>query len=139
MSSKKWGPERIEKQRAYFEKERTEKKGNFTEFVVRMYYLITKACTANDGLCCDTFTVKPYKVKFEIYEGIYDEPDHDYWRVIDDCVKYLKNMNYIKMRKSAEGRWLIYLNRPLDFLLPGEHEVYLKRYGITKTFRFLGE
>ena len=46
-------------------------------------------------------------------------------------------MRYIRMKKDDKGEWMIYLNRPLDFLLPGEHEKYLEKYGITGDVRFL--
>ena len=73
-----WTPEQVEKKRAYFQKERTEQEGIFTELVVRMYYLTYRAIAANGGDCCSTKEVKPYRVKDEIYEGLGDP--HDYLR-----------------------------------------------------------
>lgn len=122
-----WDEERIQKQRDYFFKERIEKKGNFTEFVVRTYYCIYKACILNDGISCPASAVSPHKLKFIIYKDIYDTPDHGYKEVIDDCIKKLKLMKYIKFRKEND-KWMICLNRALDFLLPNEHELYLEKY-----------
>lgn len=124
-----WDEERIQRQRDYFAEERIEKKGNFTEFVVRTYYCIYKACTLNDGISCPASAVSPHKVKFIIYKDIYDTPDHDYKGVIDDCIKKLKLMQYIKFRKEND-KWMIYLNKALDFLLPNEHELYLEKYSV---------
>ena len=43
-----WDKEKIDYQKNYFKNERTEKKGKFTEFVVRTYYCIYKACSLNN-------------------------------------------------------------------------------------------
>lgn len=129
---KAWTQEHITKMTEYFRKERMEKKGDFTEFVVRMYYLIYQACSLSEDRSCPTSDVKAYRVKDKIYEGIDDDSTISHRSVIDDCVEHLRVMHYIRMHKSAEGTWRISLNRPLDFLLEGEHEAYLKKYNITK-------
>lgn len=131
-----WSMEQIERQKQYFAKERTERKGNFTEFVVRLYYCIYKACSLNDGVSCNAKAVSVYKVKDILYEGIDDDTGTLHRGIIDDCMKHLKLMHYIKFRK-VEDRWTICLNRPLDFLLEREHEAYLEKYGITEDVHFL--
>lgn len=133
-----WNDEKIERQRNYLANERIERRGNFTEFVVRTYYCIYKACSLNDGACCLASDVSAYKIKFIIYDGIYHTPDHDNKSVIDDCVKKLKLMYYIKFKKENE-KWMIYINKPLDFLLPNEHEQYLERFQINNSVKFLSE
>lgn len=130
-----WSQEQIDRQTQYFAKERTEKKGNFTELVVRLYYCIYKACSLNDRISFDSKDVAFYKVKDILYEGFYDTGS-SHRGVIDDCMKHLKLMHYIRFRK-VEDKWMICLNRPLDFLLEGEHEAYLEKYGIVETVYFL--
>lgn len=129
-----WSKKQIVDQTLYFAKERTEKKGIFTELVVRMYYCIYKACSLNDGISCDSKDVAFYKVKDILYEGFYDTGTF-HRGVIDDCIKHLTLMHYIRFRK-VDDRWTICMNRPLDFLLEGEHEAYLKKYDITEPVRF---
>jgi len=132
-----WTNEKIQNKKAYFKNERIEKRGKFTEFVVRAYYCIYKACANNDGKCCFANDVSARKIKGIIYEGFYDGvPDHDNKAVIDDCVYHLKSMNYIKFKKENE-KWVIYLNQPLDFLLVHEHESYLNKFEITKEVKYL--
>lgn len=137
LSIMHWTNEKIQNKKAYFQGERTEKRGKFTEFVVRTYYCIYKACANNNGKCCLASNVSARKIKSIIYEGFYDGvPDHDNKAVIDDCIYHLKSMNYIKFRKENE-KWVIYLNQPLDFLLELEHERYLKKYEILDTVEYL--
>lgn len=125
-----WSNEKIQKKREYFKTERTEKRGKFTEFVVRTYYCIYKACSINNGRSCLASDVSANKIKFIIYEGFYEgTPDHDNRSVIEDCKNHLKHMNYIKFRNENE-KWMIYINRPLDFLLDNEHESYMRKYNI---------
>lgn len=132
----KWTQDKIRNKINYFKQERIEKRGKFTEFVVRMYYCIYKQCTTNNSICCRASEVSSYKVKYKIYEGFYDgKPDHDNKSVIDDCVKHLKEMGYIQFRKESDV-WMIYLRRPLDFLLDGEHEAYLEKYDIKDEIEF---
>ena len=78
-------------------------RGKFTEFVVRAYYCIYKACANNDGKCCFANDVSARKIKGIIYEGFYDGvPDHDNKEVFDDCIYHLKSMNYIKFKKEND-------------------------------------
>lgn len=134
-----WTKEKIENKKNYFRKERTDKRGKFTEFIVRTYYCIYKACSLNNGNCCEAKAVSAYRIKDIVYDGFYNNtPDHDYRNVIDDCVKHLKLMNYIKFKKENEI-WMIYLNKPLDFLLDGEHKNYVTKYNIVKPVFFLSK
>jgi len=132
----KWTSEQIESKRKYFENERTEKKGKFTEFTVRTYYSICKVCADNDGMSCEPKFFHPTKISKIVYDGFYDEPDHDYYNVISDCIDHLKKMNYIKFVKES-GKWIVYLNKPLDFLLCGEHDEYLKKFEIGIKLEYL--
>lgn len=126
----RWNKTKIDARKAYFRKERSEKKGKFTEFTVRMYYCIYKKCSDNKTDNCKASEVSSYKVKYKIYEGFYNgKSDHDNKIVIDDCVKHLKEMDYIQFKKE-NNIWIIYLKKPLDFLLENEHDRYMNDYGI---------
>lgn len=133
-----WTEEKIKSKRDYFKKERTEKKGKFTEFTVRTFYSICKACSENDGISCEPKVFHPRKIANTVYDGIYDRPDHDATNVINDCIDNLKNMHYIKFKKEGNS-WVVYLNKPLDFLLPGEHERYLDKFGIISPLSYLSK
>lgn len=131
-----WNEDKIESKKEYFSIERTEKKGKFTEFTVRTYYCIAKLCSDNDGISCEPRFFHPRIISKIVYEGFYDEPDHDHVNVINDCKDTLKKMNYIKFKKE-HNNWVVYLNKPLDFLLPGEHEAYLEKFGIKSKLNYL--
>lgn len=127
----RWNKEKIEKQRAYFIEQRKNPTGKFTEFVVRTYYYIYKKCLDSDkGIVRSTITYHKDLVNL-VYEGIYIEPDHMGTTVVQDCVNNLKELGYIGFKK-IEDRWYIYIKNKLDFLLAGEHEEYIKKYGIKK-------
>lgn len=132
-----WTSDQIDRKKEYFRKNRIETNGKFTEFVVRTYYCIYKECSLNNGMCCEAKSVSPYKIKHIIYHGFHNNiPDHDFKNVIDDCIKNLKLMHYIKFKKENDT-WMIYLNKSLDFLLEGEHERYICNYDITQPVSFL--
>lgn len=125
-----WSREKQEKQKEYFREQRTNKTGNFTEFVVRTYYCIYKACSINNTNYCLASEVTPYKIKNIIYEDIYGgQPDHDYNNVINNCFTHLEQLQYIH-HDNSKSREYIFIDKPLDFLLEGEHEYYLKKYNI---------
>ncbi|MBO0468008.1 hypothetical protein JZO73_10755 [Enterococcus plantarum] len=131
-----WSNEKIEKQREYFKEQRTTKMGKFTEFTVRTYYCIYKSCALNNKQYCLGSDASSYKINKIIYEGFYGGvPDHDNKNVIDDCKKKLKEMGYIKFKKE-NNVWLIYVIKNLDFLLPGEHEFYIEKFGIEHEIQF---
>lgn len=136
---KSWNPEKIKSQTEYFKSQRENPTGDFTEFVTRMYYCVYKACSLNDGKCCSAKEVKPYKVRDIIYENKDTDPNISHKSVIDDCVEHLKNMHYVRFKREPVNGWMIYLERPLDFLLEGEHEAYLRKYHITNNVYFLTE
>lgn len=121
----KWSAAKIRQKRAYFRAQREAPTGNFTEFVVRTYYCIYRCCQESGGNSCPAELVSGYRIKGEIYKGIYAEPDHGYRGVIEDCKRHLIEMGYIHL--EDDGR-VIVLDKPLDFLLPGEHEAYLARF-----------
>lgn len=125
----RWCKEKVEKQRNYFREQRITPTGHFTEFVVRTFYYIYKKCSdAPDGLVRSNVTYSRDLV-WTIYTGIYDEPDHMGNKVVDDCVKNLKELNYIGF-KRIDDIWYIFIKQQLDFLKPGEHEEYMKKYSI---------
>ena len=127
-----WSKEKAQHQREYFSQQRRNPTGNFTEFVVRTYYCIDKACRAHKSNCCFADEVNNNKIKNIIYEGYYhNQPDHDFNAVIDDCKRNLMEMGYIHL-EHRENREIIFLNKPLDFLAPGEHESYLQKFRIQK-------
>lgn len=136
--AKQWSDEKINKMKIYFSKERTEKRGNFTEFTVRVYYNICLQASLNDGVSCTSSSVRWYKINKDIYDGIYDKPDHASQSIIDDCMKHLKQMGYIKFQK-LDDKWYIFLISPLDFLLEGEHEYYLEKYNIYNELKYCKE
>ncbi|MBQ9071915.1 MAG: topoisomerase DNA-binding C4 zinc finger domain-containing protein [Bacilli bacterium] len=131
-----WSKDKIEKQREYFEEQRIIKTGKFTEFVVRIYYCIYKACDENGTNYCLESDVSNFKIKYKIYEGFYGGvPDHDSPHVIGDCFNHLSNMGYISFDDS-KSKTLVVINKHLDFLLPGEHEFYKQKYNISKDIDF---
>jgi len=133
----KWSDEKIEIKRRYFLQQRKEPTGKFTEFVVRLYYNIYKKCSEDVNNLCIGSDVSSYRIKYIIYEGIYGgQPDHDNKSVIDDCMKHLKEMQYIGFRKDSDV-WYIYIKRQLDFLLIGEHEYYKNKYEIQREIPLL--
>lgn len=124
-----WPDSKIRSQKEYFSSQRKNPTGNFTEYVVRVYYCIYKCCSNNQG-SCPIKEASNYRIKNKVYEGFYDgKPDHDYQNVIDNCKKYLVEMGYIHLEQRDNNDYF-FINKPLDFLLPGEHEAYLKKYCI---------
>lgn len=49
--------------------------------------------------------------------------------VVDDCVRHLKELDYIGFKK-IDDVWYIYVKQQLDFLKPGEHEEYVRKFSI---------
>ena len=125
-----WKKEKIEKQKDYFKRQRVDKTGYFTEFVVRTFYCIYKACDYNKVNYCLRKDVTPIKIRYNIYEGIYDGiPDHDYYNIINDCFHHLCEMGYIQYETICSQE-IIVIKKQLDFLLKNEHKFYLKKYDI---------
>lgn len=121
----KWSRTKIQQKWNYFREQRKTPTGNFTEFVVRTYYSIDRCCREQGGNNCPSELVSNRQIKNAVYDGIYPEPDHGYDGVIGDCKKHLTEMGYI--HTEEDGRVTV-IDRPLDFLLPGEHEAYLARF-----------
>lgn len=127
-----WTTEKIRHQKSYFAEQRKNPTGKFTEFIVRTYYCIYKACWLRKGNYCLADSVNNYRIKNIVYEGFYNnQPDHDYNNVINDCKRYLMEMGYIR-RKHQGAHEIIFINKPLDFLVPSEHATYLKKFGISE-------
>ena len=121
-----WDRRKIQHKWAYFYAQRRRPTGNFTEFVVRTYYIIQGACRSRGADRCPAAAVASHRIKRAVYQGIYDQPDHEAAAVIDDCKKHLVQMGYLRWE---DGGKTICLGRPLDFLLPGEAETYEQKYG----------
>jgi ssDNA-binding Zn-finger/Zn-ribbon topoisomerase 1 len=127
-----WSKVKIQHQKEYFAEQRKNPTGKFTEFVVRTYYCIYKCCSVYKSIYCPANDVSNSKIKNIIYENFYNnQPDHDYVNVINDCKKHLTEMGYIHL-EYMNGREIIFLDKTLDFLVPGEHEYYLQKYHIPK-------
>lgn len=104
----KWSEEKINKQKEYFREQRINPTGNFTEFVVSpFYYIYTRCKEKDDGLVSSKITYEQKLIDC-VYEGVYEKPDHMARDVVDDCVKKLKEMNYIGFKKVDE-KWYIYI------------------------------
>ena len=85
-----WPEAKIQSQKEYFAAQRKQPTGNFTEYVVRTYYCIYKACSKHQRNSCPAKEVSNYRIKNVVYEGFYNnKPDHDYQNVIDNCKKHL--------------------------------------------------
>lgn len=115
--------------RAYFAAQRQQPTGNYTEFVVRVYYLTLKACGGELGGQCPVGAVRNRRGAFAVYDGIYDHPDHESQSIIENCLGDLVKTGYLSRWREGE-RELLQVKKPLDFLLEGEHGAYLKKYGI---------
>lgn len=129
----KWSKEKVDKQKLNFVEQRQNPTGNFTEFVVRTYYFLCKVCSESDNKMVRSYITNKREIKEFLYKGIYDKPDHMSQAVVDDCIKNLKRMSYIGFRK-IENKWMIYIKKDLDFLLPGEHEKYIELLEIVKGY-----
>lgn len=131
-----WSREKLEKQKEYFREQRINKTGNFTEFVVRTYYSIYKACDKNNMNYCFSKDVSSFKIRYMVYEGIYDGvPDHDYQNVIGNCFTHLNEMGYIHYDQVDHAE-IIVIDKPLDFLKPDEHQYYKQKYHISHDIEF---
>ena len=126
MVGMKWSRAKIQQKWSYLRKQRETPSGNFTEFVVRTYYSIDRCCRELGGNRCPSELVSSRRIKDAVYDGIYPEPDHDYDGVIGDCKKHLTEMGYLHTEEDGS---ITVIDKPLDFLLPGEHEAYLARFG----------
>lgn len=127
--SKMWDRDKIEYKRNYFKAQRQNATGNFTEFVVRTYYFIYKLCSDYNSDFCYAYKLCNRDVAKAVYDGIYDKPDHDYQNVISSCKDTMAKMGYIHF-DTLESKDIIVIDRALDFLQPGEHEDYIKRFAI---------
>ncbi len=117
-----WNRKKIQAKWSYFRAQRLQPTGNFTEFVVRVYYAVLACCMEGDGRSCPIRQVRNRRLSCFVYRGIYDRPDHDYDMVLEDCKRNLLQMGYLHL---SEDGMRIFVDRPLDFLLEGEHERYL--------------
>ena len=117
-----WNRKKIQAKWSYFRAQRLQPTGNFTEFVVRVYYAVLACCMEGDGRSCPIGQVRNRRLSRFVYRGIYDRPDHDYDMVLEDCKRNLLQMGYLHL---SEDGMRIFVDRPLDFLLEGEHERYL--------------
>lgn len=130
-----WSEQKIKSKKDYFVKQRKEPTGYFSEFVVRTFYCIYESCSIHKSTSCPAREVSNYAIKDIVYAGFYNNrPDHDYDSVINDCKNHLMNMGYIHL-EQRDGDEFIVIDKPLDFLAPGEHELFLRKYNIQETFK----
>lgn len=127
------GNRRSEGRKAYFQAQRRNPTGNYTEFVVRTYYLIYQACGGRLRSAVPKQALDVRKMSYAVYDGIYDKPDHDSSQIIGNCLKDLEKAGYLSTQQRDGGEF-IRVEKPLDFLLEGEHEIYCKRFGIGEDF-----
>lgn len=128
-----WSNDKIDSKRAYFQKQRVNPTGRFTEFVVRTFYCIYNQCLLGQDIMCPTNQVSNKKISLSVYGGLGDNtPDHDYYNVINDCKNHLINMGYIHIENHSNIEYYV-IDKHLDFLLPGEHEHYLNLLHSSKT------
>ncbi|WP_242833555.1 hypothetical protein [Desulfosporosinus youngiae] len=91
---------------------------------------LAKSSSKHQSNACPAREVSNYRIRNIVYEGFYNsQPDHDYQNVIENCKKHLIEMKYIPLAQQGQDDY-IFVDKPLDFLLPGEHEAYLKKFGI---------
>ena len=117
-----WDRRKVQAKWSYFRAQRLHPTGNFAEFVVRVYYTVLVCCMEGDGRSCPAGRVRNRRLSHFVYHGIYDQPDHDYDMVLEDCKRNLVQMGYLHW---SEDKTRIFVDRPLDFLLEGEHARYL--------------
>ena len=97
-----WDRRKIQHKWAYFYAQRRRPTGNFTEFVVRTYYIIQGACRSRGADRCPAAAVASHRIKRAVYQGIYDQPDHEAAAVIDDCKKHLVQMGYLRWEDGGK-------------------------------------
>lgn len=122
-----WNQEKKKSQRRYFQEQRKNPTGNFTEYITRIYYNIIKQ--ANDKKYCAVKKLNYHQLSVDMYKGIYNHPDHDAYGTIQSCLKELTNMGYIHKEEIDHQEYIV-IDKELDYLLEGEHEKYLKKYGV---------
>ncbi len=127
-----------ESKKDFFRQQRIHPTGSYTEYVVRTFYQIYKACRESFGTHCSVDSLDLRSLCFAVYADIYDEPDHDWELVMTNCIGDLERLGYLS-RERIQGSDVVAFKRPLDFLLEGEHEHYLQRYGIIEASLFLFE
>lgn len=70
-----WNRKKIQAKWSYFRAQRLQPTGNFTEFVVRVYYAVLACCMEGDGRSCPIGQVRNRRLSRFVYRGIYDRPD----------------------------------------------------------------
>ena len=107
---------RNEGRKAYFQAQRQNPTGNYTEFVVRTYYLIYQACGGDFKVAIPKQSLDVRRMSYAVYDGIYDKPDHGYSQVISSCLKDLERAGYLRIQQRDGCEYISVVN-PLDFLL----------------------
>ena len=119
----------------YFKEQRINPTGMFTEMMVRTYFLVYKACLESGNNCCYDYQVGDRKIYLDVYEGFYDDkPYNKIPSTVFECKKKLKKLKYIRFFKEQDtGKWMIQIQRELDFLTDQEWNYYFLKYGIQST------
>ena len=122
----------------YFENQRKNPTGKFTEMMIRTYFLIYKACTENGTDNCFDSQVEDRKICSKIYEGFYDDnPANLVISTVFECKKKLKKLKYISFFKDkVSDKWMIKIQKELDFLTQEERNDYFLKYEITSEIKF---
>ena len=129
----KWSKEKINDKKEYFFSQRKNPTGMFTEMVVRTYFLIYKQCSLNDNFCPSN-KINSRILVSDVYENFYDNKTSNHVpSVVDDCINNLNKMGYIKFIKTnSSPKWMVKIEKNLDFILDGEEDFYFKKYNITQ-------
>ncbi len=122
---RKYGSDQLEDKRAYYAQQRIKPTGKFTEMIVRSYYIIQALAHTNPEKECFTSQVSEHKIKDLVYQDLGDPVAS----VVADARNELVKMYYVRYVKDDEdNRWKIRLEKPLDFLQPGEDLAYRTKY-----------
>ncbi|TEA85915.1 hypothetical protein [Lacticaseibacillus paracasei] len=122
---RKYGSDQLEDKRAYYAQQRIKPTGKFTEMIVRSYYIIWALAHTNPDKECFTSQSNEHKIKDLVYQDLGDPVAS----VVADARNELVKMYYVRYVKDDEdNRWKIRLEKPLDFLQPGEDLAYRTKY-----------
>lgn len=122
---RKYNTKQINDKRTYYAQQRKNPTGKFTEMIVRSYYIIWASAHTNPNKECFVNSISEYKIANLVYQNLGD-PE---FSVVADARQELVKMYYIRYIKDEKlDQWKVRLEKPLDFLQPGEDEFYKNKY-----------